>query len=259
MNNITGIMIDNREPEWVQSLKFGGIPTIVTLLDTADVQAVTDDGCTLLIERKTLSDFLNSIADDRMFVQLARMTEVKNAQQAAGEICTQYCFLVITDPITADHNGKVITDRGVTGWSFASVMGTILSIQEMGVFVCFANGDLDFENTILRIGKRSRAPHTNIIAPRPAKMLGPKIDFLTGISGIGVEHAQSILDWSDNNIAHALVGLMDMDIKAPVSLSIRKRLRTNLFGLQEDEKLEITGTEIKQPILEGVKHNGNKN
>jgi len=250
MPQITGIMIDQREPDWIKSLKFGGIPTIVTLLDTADVQAVTDDGCTLLIERKTLSDFLNCIADGRIFQQLARMTENKNAEHAAGENSTQYCYLVITDLITADHNGKVITDRGVTGWSFASVMGTILSIQEMGIFVVFANGDLDFENTIIRIGKRSRAPHTNIIAPRPAKMLGPKIDILTGLPGIGIENAQKILEWAGDNLAHALTGLTDIEIKSPVGLPLRRRLRT-LMGLQEGENLEVVGTQIIEPILKG--------
>jgi len=257
MAQITAVIIDSREPAYFQNLKFGGVPTMVALLDTGDIQAVTSDGCTLVFERKTLSDFLNTLAEDRLFPQLARMTEIANAQRVADEPVTQYCCLIITDPITADHNGKVIAERGVTGWSFASVMGTILSIQELGVFVCFANGQLDYEDCILRIGRRNRSPEMQILAPRTARMLGPKIDFLTGISGIGIEHAQKILDWSNNNLGHALTGLTDMDIKSPVGLALRRRIR-DLLGLCDGENLEIIGTQIIEPITQGEKVNGNQ-
>jgi len=252
MSNITAIMVDSREPAWVQNLKFGGIPTMVTMLETGDVQAVTDDGATLIIERKTLSDFLNTLADNRLFPQLARMTETRNAQQIANEPVTNWPYLIITDPITADHNGKVITDRGVTGWSFASVMGTILSVQEMGVFVCFANGQLDYEDCILRIGRRNRNPAMRIMPARIPNVLGPKATFLASLPGIGIEKVQDILDWSDNNVGHALTGLTDMDIKSPIGLSLKRKLR-DLLGLQEGENLEITGTKFTEPITEGIK------
>ena len=79
-----------------------------------------------------------------------------------------------------------------------------------------------------------------LLAPRTAKMLGPKIDFLTGIGGIGIEHAQKILDWSGQNVAHALIGLVDLDIAAPVPMNVRKRMRANLFGLQDNETIELS-------------------
>lgn len=238
MPNITALMVDSREPEWVKALKFGGIPCMVTALETGDVQAVTDDGCTLVFERKTLQDFLGSIADERLFTQCARMTESKNAQIAAGAPITSWPYLVITDAITCGHDGKVISDRGVTGWSYASVMGTILSIQEMGLHVVWCNGQLDYEDCILRIGKRNRTPEMKISAPRPARMLGPKVDFLTGLPGIGDENATKILEWSGNNVAHALTGLTDMEIKTPIGLPVRRRIR-DLLGLDANETLEI--------------------
>jgi hypothetical protein len=253
MPAITAVMIDSREPVHFQQMKFGGVPVMVTALQCGDVQAVTDDGCTLVFERKTLSDFLNSLADDRLFVQLARMMEIPNAQRVNGTPVTQYCYLVITDPIAPDHNGKVIVpERGVTGWSYAAVQGTILSIQEMGVQVVWCNGQNDYQDCILRIGKRNRAPHTLISAPRPAKLLGPKIDFLTGLPGVGVEHAQKILAWAGDNVAHALIGLTDLEIASPFGIIARRRIRA-LMGLQDSENLEITGTEIIEPIMEGQK------
>lgn len=253
MSQITAVMVDSREPEYFQKLKFGGVPVMVTMLETGDVQAVTDDGHTLIVERKTLSDFLNTLKDDRLFPQLARMVEVRNAQLIAGESPTSWAYLVITDPITADHNGKVIEPgRGVTGWSFASIMGTILSIQELGVYVCFANGQLDYEETILRLGRRSRETKMRIMPARMPNVLGPKAAFLSSLPGIGLENMQKILDWSNHNVAHALIGLTDMEIKSPISLTLRRRIR-ELMGLSEGENLEIVGTEIDQPILEGVK------
>ena len=250
---ITAIMIDSREPDYFKNLKFGSVPTMVTMLETGDVQAVTDDGCTLIFERKTLADLLNSIADKRIFMQLARMTEIPNAQRRAGELVTQYCYLIVTDPITCTHDGKVIEPgRGVTGWTSAQVMGAILSIQELGVFVYFCNGQSDYEKSILSIGKRNRSPETYISAPRPAKMLGPKFDLLAGIPGVEIANGQKILEWSNDNIAHALVGLVDLDVPAPIPFSTRKRFR-DLLGLQEGERIEIVGTQILEPITQGDK------
>jgi hypothetical protein len=252
MSAITAVMIDSREPAWVQSLKFGGVPTMVTQLETGDVQTVTDDGCTLVFERKTPGDFLNTLKEERLFPQLARMTEIRNAQARANEPLTYWPYLVITGSFLPGPDGKVTADGRATGWPFSSVMGTILSIQEMGAFVMFANGDLDFEDCILRIGKRSRGPETKIVAPRPAKMLGPKIDFLTGLPGVGVEHAQSILQWAGDNVADALTGLTDMEIKSPIGLALRRRTR-DLLGLCEGENFQKVGTQIMEPIMEGRK------
>jgi len=251
MPEITAIIIDSREPAWIQNLKFGGVPTTVSMLETGDILAVTSDNHTLVIERKTNDDFLNSLKDDRLFPQLARMAEIRNAQNNNGQPMTNWPYLIITDLFSSNHDGKIITNRGVTGWSFASVMGTLLSIQEMGVFVVFANGDLDFEKCIIRLGKRERIPEQGLLAPRPAKVLGPKCDFLAGIKGIEIEYSQKILDWSGHNVGDALIGLVDLEIAAPVPFGIRKNLRV-LLGLQDDENFD------KVTITKKEKSNGNQ-
>lgn len=274
MSQIVAVMIDTREPDWVKCLRFGGLPILFDALSTGDVQAITDDGHTLIVERKTLSDFLNTLKDDRLFPQLARMTEIRNAQILTGENPTSWAYLVITDPITADHNGKVIEPgRGVTGWSFASVMGTILSIQELGVFVCFANGQVDFEDTVLRLGRRNRNPVMTVTHPREKvdltpkdldpfkvaslmpmreiKMLNDAANFLIGLPGVGPENVQKILEWAGGNVTHALIGLTDLEIKSPITLGLRRRLR-EIMGLSDGENLEVVGTQAKE-ILQGVK------
>jgi ERCC4-type nuclease len=254
MATITALMIDSREPAWVQALKFGGIPAMVTMLETGDVQAITDDGHTLIIERKTPEDFLNTLREDRLFPQLARMVEARNAQRTNDEPVTQWAYLVIQEPLTCNREGKVITDRGVTGWSWNAIQGTLLSIQELGIFVVYANGQSDYEDCILRIGKRNRSPEMAILAPRAAKMLGPAVDFLTGIPGIGPETVHRLLDWCGNVPAHALIGLADLDVNAPVALNVRKRFRS-LLGLQDNEGLEVVlkGDITNAPIVADLK------
>ena len=245
MSQITAVLIDSREPEHIKNLTFNGLPTAVTMLETGDIQAVTDDGCELLIERKTPDDFLNTLKDDRLFPQVARMTEKRNAQILAGETPTVWSYLVITEPMTCSHDGKVITQRGVTGWSFSAVMGSILSIQELGVHVVFCNGDADFQDCVLRLGKRNRDATMRIMPARIPNVMGPKVEFLTGLPGIGIEKVQEILDWSNHNVGHALIGLTDMEIKSPIGLSLRRRLR-DLMGLQETENLVIVGTQLAE-------------
>lgn len=255
MPEITAIMVDSREPDWIKSLKFGGVPTMVALLDTGDIQAVTSDNHTLLIERKTTDDFLNTVREKRLFPQLARMTEARDAQQNLGQPVTYWPYLVITDVFTADRNGKVITDRGVTGWPFSAVMGALLNVQEMGVFVTFANGQNDFQDCVIRLGKRDRTPEQGILSPRPAKILGPKCDFLAGIDGIEIANSQKILEWSNHNLGDALIGLLDLDIPAPVPLKVRKSLRALLSLEDNEEYVKINKTEIEQSMKEFVKGN----
>lgn len=241
MPTITAIMIDSREPDSVKNLKFGGIPTTVTMLETGDIYAVTDDGHTLVIERKTQDDFLNTLKDDRLFPQMARMVKKRNTQLANGEPVTEWAYLVIEEPFTADRSGKVITSRGVTGWTWASLQGALLSIQELGVMVVYANGALDYQDCILRIGRHSHDAQMRVMPSKVPNVLGPAEVFITALPGIGIERAQEVLDWAGYNIAHALIGLTDMEIKSPVSLGMRKKLR-DVIGLEDGYNLELTFT-----------------
>lgn len=77
-----------------------------------------------------------------------------------------------------------------------------------------------------------------LLPPRPANILGPKATFLASLPGIGIEKVQILLDWSDNNIGHVLIGITDMTIPAPIGKSLRQNIRA-LFGLEDNQTLEI--------------------
>lgn len=193
---INAILIDSREPEWVQELKFGNAPKMVTALEFGDVWATTGTGDLIVIERKTPSDLLGSIKDGRIFPQVQGMK---------GK--SKWCYVVITGQITPARNGKAIAEERVTGWDYRSVMGAILSIQEAGAGVLFCNGDADFETTVTTLCNRNRDAE-KIIEPRQeSRLMSTGEVMLTALPGIGIERAKRLLEEFNNQPALALAWL----------------------------------------------------
>jgi hypothetical protein len=107
----------------------------------------------------------------------------------------------VPDPHTGPIASALVDS---TGWGLASVYGAILSIQEMGVFVVFCDGDANFKDCIIKLADRKRTEEQQVLPPRPGVLLGPKVAFLAGLPGIGIERAQDILDWSLDNVFASL-------------------------------------------------------
>jgi len=240
-NKLTAIIIDSREPDWVQDLDFG-VPKMIGQCETGDAWALTSDGYTLIIERKTPDDFLASLRDSRLFEQVRRLGEYRLNAQLHGERPTMLPYLVITGTFTPGTNGRVYTTRQ-TDWLFAAVMGAILSIQEAGVFVVFCNGDDDYRNCIMRLASRNRSETQDILPPRPIELLGPKETVVASLPGIGIERAKDALEWGGWHLGWTLAGLTDIELdKSPIPHSVRKDIR-KLFGLKDNEELTIISKE----------------
>jgi hypothetical protein len=235
--SIQAIITDSREPDWVKQLDYG-VPNMDALMETGDLQILTDDSHMLTIERKTPDDFLGSLKDGRLMAQMARLAEDRHFDLIRDGKSNNWAYLVISGMYGA-QNGRAVTERGVTGWGLASVYGAILSIQEMGVFVVFCDGDANFKDCIIKLADRKRTEEQQVLPPRPGVLLGPKVAFLAGLPGIGIERAQDILDWSKHNVGHALMGLTDVQIKAPVPVSVRWNIR-HMLGLEEGDELIIS-------------------
>lgn len=254
--NITGIIIDSREPEWVKKLTFEGIPTAVSQLDTGDLWAVDDAGNTLVFERKTPSDFLNSLRDERLLPQLARLVENRQAQaESSVGASTDWPYLVITGGFGIGPNGKVTASGRETGWSWNALQGALMTIQEMGVMVVYTTGESDYEHVILQIGRRERKP-LNVLPPRQATMLGAEEALVATLPGIGVDKALKIMEWANGRICDALVGLTDLNIACPVEGigPITRRKIRHFLGLRENITLEIgAGEKIGDEKLEQYK------
>ena len=239
---IQAVMIDSREPQDIQKLTFGGVPTTITALDHGDLMAVCDDGNLLLVERKTPDDLLGSLADGRLFVQLAQMREQ-----------TLWSYLVITGELSRSPNNKVITNRGETGWSWHSVQGALLEAQEIGIMVTQAANDLDYENCIIRLGNRSRERELPLVPPRLPRILSIQESIVASLPGIGIERLGAVMDYVGNSPVWALVALTDMTSNVPgIGQGIKQRIR-NALGLADDVQLVLSTDETGKEKLETVR------
>jgi len=237
---IRAVIIDNREPEWIKKLTFGGALVSHDILDAGDFWIATDDNKMLIIERKTPNDFLGTLRDDRLFMQMARMQELRSQGY--------WPYLIISGDMQRGANGHVITDRE-TGWSWNAVEGALLSIQEMGIFVTRCAGDTDMEDAIMRLSERSRTEKVIIPPARIGKILGSQAGLLCSLPGIGPEKVGEILNYCQSP-AWALVELSDMESNVPgIGKGIKNNVRFAL-GLKDHQSLEIVldehGNEVFQ-------------
>jgi ERCC4-type nuclease len=226
---ISAIMIDSREPEWIQDLEFAGIPKTVQMLEQGDLMAATDDNELILVERKTPDDFLNSLKQDRLMLQLANMLDV-----------TRWCYLMITGEFKLGVNGEVVTQR-VTGWNWDAVQGAILSIQEMGIFVIQCKGDEDYESAIFRLANRDRSTVMPVPPAKQPHVYSPSEVILASLPGIGFKRLKTVLDEAGGSPAWALSLLTNLDeVKdfPGVPYGDRQRIR-NVLGLKRNEILAI--------------------
>lgn len=220
---ISAVMVDQREPDWVKNLAFCDVPKIVTLLEVGDLHVACDDGALLVIERKTPGDMLNSLADDRLFRQCAAM-----------QALSRFSYLVITDEIHRGPNGKVIAERE-TGWGYGTVWGALLSIQEMGTFVIFAGGDMDFEACIERLAARHHNDCQLIKPTRPPKTMSLAEQFLCGLPGMGPERTEKLMDYC-GSAKMALWALTGNDPIPGIPENVKRSTR-KLLSLEDGEQL----------------------
>jgi ERCC4-type nuclease len=224
---ITAVVIDSREPDWIQRLTFGNVPTMVQALEHGDLLVATDTGEMLLIERKTSDDLLNSLADKRLFNQLADMQDV-----------TRWSYLVITGTLQHGAGGKVITDRGETGWSWSAVQGALLTAQEMGIFVIQAGNDAEYETCVQWLSRRDRTPDMMLEPAKFPHILSAQEQIIASLPGIGMERMTAVLQ-AAGTPAWALVALTDPTSVIPgCGKGVKTKVRASL-GLRDTELMTV--------------------
>lgn len=236
-------MVDTREPQHIQALRFGLEVVIPVALDCGDLWASCDDGAMLVIERKTPNDLLASIKDGRLFQQCAAMRDK-----------SVWAYVVVTGILTDSLDGHVVTNNRTTGWRWTDVMGALLTCQELGVAVTFCAGDEQYEDTVLRLARRERDGE-KVLAPRTAsRVLTPAEQILTSLPGIGLERAQRILEHWAGNPAHSLAWLTWLDTVLEiegVGNGTKQQVRRAL-GLEPDQWLTVFDTQSAQYAARGL-------
>jgi len=202
-NTITGVFIDNREPDWVRDLDFG-VPTANNItLNAGDLQVATSDNAMLVIERKTSDDFLNSIGDNRLLNQTARMREL-----------SPWCYIIVTGSLPFDpETRKMISKQKVTGWNVNAVQGFVRTLRELGIFVeqCASDGtstlfpdakyivvggneENDFASHVIEIASRNR-DEVKIQPVRQPHIFNAGEALLASLPGIGYEKVKALLEF----------------------------------------------------------------
>jgi ERCC4-type nuclease len=192
----------------------------ITALECGDVWASTGDGSLVCVERKTSTDLLGSLSDERLWHQLAAMRAK-----------SQWAYLVITGVLQPSGAGMTITDRGESGWKWASVQGALIRAQECGVVVVHAAGDGDFESTVERLCARTRSPELVLKPVRTPTVLSAGEQVLASLPGIGLDKAQALLS-GVGTAAWGLVDLTDMRSKTV------RGLRGEVKGIGDVTKLK---------------------
>lgn len=233
---ITAVLIDQREPPWVQALTFGGAVKAVTMLDHGDVLATCDDGTLLAIERKQPDDLLNSIREDRVWSQLTGIRGL-----------TPWAYLMITGELRRGDDGKVWADGRATGWQWAAIQGALLQAQEMGVFVVYAASSDDYEAAVMRLAARSHRVEMLVPPAREPRILSEAERVLCSLPGIGPEKVQPILEYTGSPAwALMFLSMLESEERVPgIGLGTKRAVRKAL-GLEDEQELAVILSEARQ-------------
>lgn len=229
---ISRLIIDSREPEWVQNLHFYGAKKVVMEMEFGDIWATCDDGQTLVIERKEPEDFVTSMTSGRLLKQAYGLSLLR----AQG----LWPYVMITGDLFAGPGGKTYVNGKIHNLSFAAIQGFLLSIQELGVFIVYANDSRDLEQAVIRLSNRERADMMTIAPPkRKGAQMGPAADFLSGLPGIGTSFADAII----RNTGTAATALEKLTNREPITnvqigQKRRERIRT-ILGLKDNESIKV--------------------
>lgn len=163
------VLLDSREPDSVKSLDYG-VPVIVQELKTGDAWLACDDA-TVIVERKTPTDLLASIADERLFNQAAEMRSQ-----------SEWCYLVVTAwPYWLPEN-----------WTLPRVMGALATVQELGVTVTWCEEN-DYPTTLKRIAERKRDA-VHIKPRRTSTTMTREEAILASLPGIADGRARALIE-----------------------------------------------------------------
>ena len=177
--SLNAVILDTREPKTITSLTFD-VPTSTQALPCGDAWLSTDTGI-VIVERKTPGDLLGSIMDGRLFDQASRMVKA-----------SPWCYVVVTE-IPTIRSGFVWTSGRITKWRWTSVMGALLTVQEMGVGVMFLYAPERYKAALIRLAQRSRGD----VRPqhkREGVLATAGEAILSSLPGISEVRAQALLD-----------------------------------------------------------------
>lgn len=230
MTKLTAALIDSREPDWVQRLKFRDVAPTVTTLHVGDAWLTTDAPYTVIVERKTAGDLVNSVIDGGLLNQAVRM---------AGESMFQWRYLVYTQP---EIRGEAVVLQGrPTQMKWRRVAGVLVDLQEMGIACVPIGADSEYGATLEWLATRNHGDVQVRAHRRKGVMETPQEHFLSALPGISGERARVLIEHC-GGLDWVLDWLTDLnsEYKVPgVARKTKESVRI-LLGCADGNKLSIT-------------------
>lgn len=168
------VYVDTREiPELVEKLRYRGAEVIVKQLDFGDYVISSD----IVIERKTLDDFVKSIFDGRLFQQLANMSK-------------QY-----SRPLLIIEGEK---KRHIEGIGEAAYFGALASVlADFKVPIFFASGHDEVTGVVYHIARREQMEKKRDVRIRegkkPSTIAENQLFVVSGLPGVSNVLADRLL------------------------------------------------------------------
>ena len=178
---LKAVVLDSREPQWVQELDYG-VSKSVAALPIGDAWLATED-TSLVVERKTLTDLLASIRDNRLFTQAAAMVSQ-----------SVWSYEVVTE-LPVIRSGCVWAGGKLTAWKWSSVQGALMTLQDIGVQVVFwEKGHQGYADALKFLADRDRGPVKVHLQKRDVVMQSRAEAILCGLPGISDGRAGTLLE-----------------------------------------------------------------
>lgn len=171
------ITIDTNDALQTGLMQWDGALVSIASLPCGDLKILCPDGKTILIERKTPRDLLDSIKDGRLFNQVAGLVG-----------SADFAYVVITGNFTA-YAERVMAGDELTNWTWHSLQGALLSIQQLGCAILY---DPDYHGAVERIANRSRND-VKVAPRREAYVFTSGENVLMSLPGIGSNKAVEIM------------------------------------------------------------------
>ena len=228
---IKSIIIDSREPKWVQKLSFCGAKKAILEMEFGDLWITCDDGQTLVVERKEPEDFIGSMISNRLIRQAAGLASLRK-----GGL---WPYVMIMGELNPGPNGRTWVNGDLRDIQYTSIQGFLLSIQELGVFTTFAKNSKDLEDACIRLSNRDR---TDIMKLPAVKRIGKRLngseEFLAGLPGISTELSALVMKEA-GTAARALEMITNGEYLPKVGTKKREQIRKCL-GLGNEEIIQVT-------------------
>lgn len=185
------VVVDTNEaatnPKTIEQLR-KHFSNVVLANICCDVQIPLSDGSVLAIERKAPSDFLASLNDGRLKQQVEAMHKI-----------AKFVAVVITGRFEYGGNGFVKIEDEKTNWKSTSIRGMLRALQWSGTAVEFCPSSFyaqmieELYTTCNNEDHRQGLQKHRVITFPP---LDDRLQILGQFSGVGIESAQSLLQYA---------------------------------------------------------------